>query len=510
MSSKKITVVPSTVPLPKQKVSSIPRFVSPPSVPFCTLWLDASDTSTLSLSSSTVTRWNDKSGNANKAVSYNGTVSTGSNINGLNALYFPAQAQLVLQTSASSSTFTTGTNITCFIVAQRTQALPGSSGAGYFFITTDNFSANAVGPNWSYYSVTTVSANPYMAYKMNLTEYDCFNVIRSPTSAGVFCLQPQLNLGTVDGTTYAGNGAASLPEGSYNTCLGGVRGDSYAFKLGEVIIFNSSLSSSQRQTVEAYLAQKWGTTATLQAGHPGLSAVYYSGYVPPTIPKLKLKYIPYPTKPPIFAFTSFTSGNLTIGGNTSLNGSVYQLTPNAGSQTGVAYYPTKLNITSFTSYFVIQFANTQADGATFIIQNSSATAQGGTGGGLGYLGITPSVAIRLDTYNGSTDTGPGIFSTEIMTNGTLTNDLAASGKLNTTLGLTAAGTSWNFGVAVTYNGTTLSYTITNLDIPSKTYTYSGAVNIASVVGASTAWVGFTSATGGATETCSLSQWNFYN
>ena len=39
--------------------------------------------------------------------------------------------------------------------------------------------------------------------------------------------------------------------------------------VGEVIVFNSTLSNFDRQKVEAYLAYKWGLTDQMPSGHPG-------------------------------------------------------------------------------------------------------------------------------------------------------------------------------------------------------------------------------------------------
>jgi hypothetical protein len=38
--------------------------------------------------------------------------------------------------------------------------------------------------------------------------------------------------------------------------------------IGEVIVYNSALSTRQRQQVEGYLAWKWGLCVSLPANHP--------------------------------------------------------------------------------------------------------------------------------------------------------------------------------------------------------------------------------------------------
>jgi hypothetical protein len=44
----------------------------------------------------------------------------------------------------------------------------------------------------------------------------------------------------------------------------------------EIMYFNSPLGATDRRNIEGYLAQKWGLTASLPAGHPGLTQTLYS------------------------------------------------------------------------------------------------------------------------------------------------------------------------------------------------------------------------------------------
>lgn len=206
----------------------------------------------------------------------------------------------------------------------------------------------------------------------------------------------------------------------------------------------------------------------------------------------------------VFNITTFSVTNVTVNGNATFVGGQALITSNAGGQAGSMYYNQKVNIQSFTTNFTMRFEQTNADGGTFLIQNSAITALGASGGSLGYQGITPSFAIRFDTWNGAT----GQFSTDVMSNGSIPGGQGASGVLNTSLGLTAGGT-WNFNVAVTYNGTSFAYTITNTANGSN-FSSNATVNLPTILGANTAWVGFTGGTGGATELQYVSSWDFAN
>lgn len=466
----------------------------PTSVSGCRMWLDGADASTITLSGPNVTNVREKANNVNMANT--GTV-TQTTIGAQSALSFGGAGYL----SGNVSSFLTGTVVIVF------KATAANNGYNPFFAWYD--SAGTKDPAFG-----------YVPGGNTVAPYTTFIAAGTPTttvSIGTSYVATYSWTGTTTAVGFNGATPTSGTQGAYSDSqtllwIGYDNGGYLIATIGEILLYNSVLGQTDRQNVEGYLAQKWGLTASLPGGHPGLTTNFL-GSVPSVfrIGPLSGTHAPVyvtentPVNPLVFNFTSFSSGNLTLAGNASLNGSLVQLTPNTSSQAGAAYYPTKLTINSFTSYFVMQFLTANADGAAFVIQNSSATAVGTSGGGLGYSGILTSVAFRLDTYNGT----PGNFSTDILTNGSVTVDQGASGVLNTTLGLTAGGT-WNLGVAVTYDGTTLSYKITNLDSPSKTYTYSGAVNIPSTVGANKAWVGFTAGTGGSTETCSITQWTFSN
>ena len=60
---------------------------------------------------------------------------------------------------------------------------------------------------------------------------------------------------------------------------------------------------------------------------------------------------------------------------------------------------------------------------------------------------------------------------------------------------------------VTYNGTTLAMTLTDV-VTNKTFTLTKAIDIPQVVGAVTAYVGFTGGTGGLSASQKLVSWTY--
>jgi hypothetical protein len=204
--------------------------------------------------------------------------------------------------------------------------------------------------------------------------------------------------------------------------------------------------------------------------------------------------------------SGFSSTGLATNGFAKLNGTRLRLTDGGATEAGSGFYTTPLNIQTFTTDFSFQLTNPNGDGMAFVIQNAGITALGPTGGGLGYgpdtpggtAGIPSSVAVKFDLYNNA---GEGTNSTGLYTNG------ASPTTPATTLGGNVNLHSGDvFNVHITYDGTTLTMTITDANVPADTFTTSWAVNIPATVGANTAFAGFTAGTGGATATQDILTW----
>jgi hypothetical protein len=200
--------------------------------------------------------------------------------------------------------------------------------------------------------------------------------------------------------------------------------------------------------------------------------------------------------------SGFGAGSIVLNGNAVISGGVLSLTTTSPTfQASSAWYPTAVNIQNFTTDFSFQTSagSPKADGLTFTLQNKSTAALGGAGGNLGYgLTTTPSVAVKFDLYNNN---GEGSDSTGLYLNGASPTTPAVD--------MTASGVDLHSGdvfrVHMTYDGTNLTMTITDAST-AATFTQTWPVNIPSTVGASTAFAGFTGATGGYTANQSILSW----
>src|ERR1700730_701296 len=198
--------------------------------------------------------------------------------------------------------------------------------------------------------------------------------------------------------------------------------------------------------------------------------------------------------------SGFSAAGMQFNGNAVLAGSRLQLTDtSAGFQNSSAFWNQKVNVQAFTNDFTFQITNPGADGITFTIHGAAPTALGAAGGSLGYAGMANSVAVKFDIYDNA---GEGSNSTGLYLQGAVPTVPATTigGGVNLLSGDVMA-------VHMTYNGSTLTMTITDTSNPSQTFTASWPVNIPATVGSS-AYVGFTGATGGLVATQQILTWSY--
>lgn len=172
-----------------------------------------------------------------------------------------------------------------------------------------------------------------------------------------------------------------------------------------------------------------------------------------------------------------------------------ELTSGLGNTARSAFSSTPLNINAFNASFVYQTVSGAggADGATFCIQNApaGATALGGDGGGLGYSGITPSVALALNIYD------PNTRGIQLLQNGVL--PAAGAGAFAPIAPVLVGGNANPIQVNLSYGGGVLMATFTDT-VTAATFSTNLLVDIPTIVGANTAYVGFTGADGGTVST----------
>ncbi len=208
-------------------------------------------------------------------------------------------------------------------------------------------------------------------------------------------------------------------------------------------------------------------------------------------------------------FTTFTNATgLTLNGNAALSGNVLRLAPKTKNKVGSAFLTAPILISSNTSLstrFVFRTHGTTdgADGLAFIIQGNAATAIGGGNSGLGYSGMTKSLAVEMDNNQNTGD--PNGNHLGLLTNGNVTAHLATFTP-GWDLEDGQSHTIW-----VEYDGVSNQLRVyaaqgivtTRPGSPVLTAT----IDLPTVVGGSQAWVGFSGATGSVNNNHDIESWS---
>jgi murein DD-endopeptidase MepM/ murein hydrolase activator NlpD len=203
--------------------------------------------------------------------------------------------------------------------------------------------------------------------------------------------------------------------------------------------------------------------------------------------------------------TGFTSSGLTLNGGAAINGTRLRVTDGGKDEARSAFFNTPVSVANFSNTFTFQDMSASADGLCFVIEASGPTAVGGDGGNLGYAGTsgalsTKSLCVSFDLYNNLTYS-------EISNTGLFTNGASPAGGAGSAAGSLSFQSGDVMSVQMNYNGTTLTMQITDT-VTDATYSTSFTVNIPSVVGGSTAYVGFTGGTGGLTAIQDILTWTY--
>jgi hypothetical protein len=268
------------IPLPIQST------FSPSNIPGCQLWLDASDSNSTTLSGSSVTVWNDKSGNNRHmntiAPAANWTPSTaelptiGTPIGGLRTINFKAQSGI------KQSTVLDGVKNLFWV--GRTAAPVGTPGStSYFLLGADasyDWHGNpydTYGPNY-FLHTTFANAGIKAASPVSLFTQGTTPVRGATFSNVIMPLQPLVSLLSAGGIT-----GTTRYQGLCYDRIGGNIG--WCGDLAEVIIYSNALTTEQRSQVENYLLEKWKIS-----NHPykTLPTAVSSTFVPSTLSRCQL------------------------------------------------------------------------------------------------------------------------------------------------------------------------------------------------------------------------------
>jgi hypothetical protein len=229
------------------------------------LWLDAADVSTIILNSTTISQWNDKSGNIRNVSQANAALQplyTLSGLNSLNIANFDGSNDVL--NGIAMANFFSPTSYSAFVVGRArtivTNTVNGYENEAFYgdgggYVAMYLRSSNLIGA-YNYDGANRVATTAYTAntFVIGYAELSGSN-IRIRTNGGSETITATSATGSLTGTLQLGR--------NYNSdvyCLDG--------EIAEVIFTNAALSNTNRQLIEGYLAWKWGLQANLPNDHP--------------------------------------------------------------------------------------------------------------------------------------------------------------------------------------------------------------------------------------------------
>ena len=227
----------------------IPYFsqFSPRQISGLGLWLDAADSSTVS-GTSPITAWTDKSG-AGRTVTITSGPTYGTTSRGGNRTM-----------SFNNNTITT--------------SIASAVGTGDFTLVAVWYQSSA-GTNTVLSLGTVASSSQSLGFsgnKYNFYQFGDVNESAYSTATPSWVVQIGTRIGSVKKVYINGNIGTIPSSTSYDVSVTTVtigKGDNFAIsgEIGEILIYTGTMSDTNRQLLESYLAQKWGLTPSLPGGH---------------------------------------------------------------------------------------------------------------------------------------------------------------------------------------------------------------------------------------------------
>jgi hypothetical protein len=243
------------------------------------LWMDAADTSVVRLSGANVVSIADKSASG-LTMTATGTVPyVTAAQNGLNAV---GNLTNTAYLATSSNNFDFYFNNFAVFAVVRTEPTVGA----LYPVVSKNFGFGTGAPSSNYWSLYGGNANPPPFNMAVIPANASFNVVISPTTtistwiviSSAIYRATNSSVVAINGTpsNVQNTNAGPLNAGPLPIIIGasllGSSPLSFSSLVGEVLIYNASITTFQRQQVEGYLAWKWGLQANLPASHPFFSA----------------------------------------------------------------------------------------------------------------------------------------------------------------------------------------------------------------------------------------------
>jgi len=279
---------------PRLRVATQVKLFQPTQISGCTVWLDGADPNgngTIPANGSSVSSWVDKSSNGMtvSAASSLPTYSTGIQ-NGLGVVTYNGTQNLTTGNILASKFAGNTVNLTLFCVFSFSNTVTGATYASPFCW------ANAGSVPRICLSAGNNADGVMMDVGANVIGRTTFSV-PPPTFDNTFYfisyfkngVNTQLNLNGSNKATTNNQDTTQFGSSSYAFNVGNGYANSAYFmrgNVGEILFYNSTLSTQNFQLVEGYLAWKWGLQSSLPSTHPYKNTPVYSVPPFPLVPRI--------------------------------------------------------------------------------------------------------------------------------------------------------------------------------------------------------------------------------
>jgi len=247
------------------------------------LWMDASDTTTLTFNGGDVSAWSDKSGTSSLSASqasaafqplYNATGAGGKG-----CIEFTASDSLAFGSSTASFNYLhNATGATMFCVVK--PATTSDPNAIIYFLNNANNSSGNTGVGINFDDRASVTRNNVFLAQINrgvgglltstvvsensfISAMNAYSVLTlSLDNANATAANRSLiySNGTLTTSVNTVTNAAATGNASFNMSIGNFGGNGAVAGVAEFIFYQGILSASQRNSVHGYLAKKYGIT----------------------------------------------------------------------------------------------------------------------------------------------------------------------------------------------------------------------------------------------------------
>ena len=258
------------------------RYFIPTDITNCSLWLDASDNTSLTLNvSNVVTQWRDKSGNGfNPTTNGSPTLQLAANNN--NGILF--NNQNIYFGFFPSTAINTSNTLTAFCVASLATSTPTSTASLRILSlgtpdSTNNSNCVAFQRHLSNNSITN-NRNNLLVPTLTITPGSLFQ------SCSVFATTQTDNY--INGNLNVSGTHTTKSTFNYSQYVVGASdtvSNYWGGLICEIITYNRNLNRLERQLVEGYLAWKWNLRSSMPTTHP-----FYNDI--PLFPRFDIRKIP--------------------------------------------------------------------------------------------------------------------------------------------------------------------------------------------------------------------------